>query len=184
LDAHVPITHIRQNRTVSSHGSAIGNLLGVDFVVSVLVAYDTKYGNTKRVAETIAQGLHAAREIRATVLNIKDVDMKTLPAFDAFLVGSPNHFGGPTRPFKGFIERLGKLKLEGKRIAVFDTYITNDFEKAVKKMEDHIRKKAPSLSTIVPGLSIKVAEMKGPIVDGELPKCSEFGKRFAVELRE
>nr|MDO8133842.1 flavodoxin domain-containing protein [Candidatus Njordarchaeum guaymaensis] len=157
-------------------------------MVSVLVAFDTKYGNTKRVAEAIAEGLKTAREIKATVLNIKDVDAKTIPTFDAFLVGSPAHFGGPTGTAKGFIERMGKLKLEGKCIAVFDTYITNprgsDFEKAVRKLEEHIRKKAPSLTIVSPGLSIRVSGMKGPIADGELPKCQEFGKRFAAQLRK
>jgi len=153
-------------------------------MVSVLVAYDTKYGNTKNAAEAIAQGLQATREIRATVVSIKDVDVKAVPTFDAFLVGSPNHIGGPTGTFKGFIKRLGKLKLQGKRVAVFDTYIGDQFEKAMKKMEEHIRKKAPSLTLVTPGLSIEVAGMKGPIVDGELPKCQEFGKRFAAQLRK
>jgi flavodoxin len=153
-------------------------------MVSVLIAYDTKYGNTKHAAEAIAQGIQAAREVKATVVNIKDMDMKAVPTFDAFLVGSPIHFGGPTGTFKGFIERLGKLKLQGKRVAVFDTYIGDQFEKAMNKMEEHIRKKAPSLTLITPGLSVKVAEMKGPIADGELPKCPEFGKRFAAQLRK
>lgn len=153
-------------------------------MVSVLVAYDTKYGNTQRVAETIAQGLNAARETKATVLNIKKMDTKTIPTFDAFLVGSPTHFGGPTRTAKGFIERLGKFKLEGKRIAVFDTYITADFERGVRKLEELIRETAPTLTIASPGLSVKVAGMKGPIVDGELPKCQEFGKRFAAQLRK
>jgi flavorubredoxin len=153
-------------------------------MVSVLVAYDTKYGNTKRVAEAIAQGLQAAREIKATVVDIKDVDLGSIPTFDAFLVGSPNHIGGPTRPFKGFIERLGKHRLEGRSIAVFDTYFGKDFQKAVKKMEERVRKEVPSLTLITPGLSIKVVETKGPIADGELPKCEEFGKRFAAQLRK
>lgn len=153
-------------------------------MVSILVAYDTKYGNTQRVAETIAEGLNTAREVKATVLNIKKVDAKTIAAFDALLVGCPTHMGGPTRTAKKFIERLGKLKLEGKRIAVFDTYITADFEKGVQKMEALVREKAPSLTIASPGLSIKVAGMKGPIVNGELAKCQEFGKRFAAQLRK
>jgi len=153
-------------------------------MVSVLIAYDTKYGNTQRVAEAIAQELQAAPEMKATVQNIKKVDMKTISAFDVFLVGAPTHFGGPTRASKGFIERLGKIKSEGKRIAVFDTYITEDFEKGVRNMEEHIREKAPSLTIITPGLSIRVLDMKGPIADGELPKCHDFGKRIAALIRD
>lgn len=38
------------------------------------------------------------------------------------------------------------------------------------------------MKLIVPGLSIKFDDMKGPIVDGELPKC-KFGKKIAAQLR-
>jgi flavodoxin len=157
-------------------------------MVSVLVTFDTKYGNTQRAAEAIAEGLKSARDIKVTVLNIKKVDSKTIPTFDAFLVGGPAHFGGPTGTTKDFIKKLGKLELGGKRIAVFDTYITNprgsDFEKAARKMEELIRKEAPSLTIVSPRLSVKVSGMKGPIADGELPKCQEFGKRIAAVLRK
>ncbi len=50
-------------------------------------------------------------------------------------------------------------------------------------MEKRINEKVPRLKLIVPGLSIKVADMKGPIVDGELPKCKEFGKQIANKLK-
>jgi flavodoxin len=153
-------------------------------MVSILVAFDTKYGNTQRVAEAIAEGLETAREIKATVLNIKNVDAKTIPTFDAFLVGSPAHFGEPTGTAKGFIKQLGKLKLEGKRIAVFDTYIKNDFEKAARKMEAFIRKEAPRLIIVSPVLSIRIlGRGTGPIAEGELPKCQDFGRRFVAKLK-
>jgi len=53
----------------------------------------------------------------------------------------------------------------------------------VKKMEKIIKEKAPELKRIAPGLSIKVQGMKGPIADGELPKCKEFGKKIADQLK-
>ncbi len=58
-----------------------------------------------------------------------------------------------------------------------------DFEKAVKKMEKRIGEKVPALKLITSGLSIKVDGMKGPITDGELPKCKEFGKKIANLLK-
>jgi hypothetical protein len=67
--------------------------------------------------------------------------------------------------------------------AVFDTYIKGDFEKAVKKMEKRINEKVPELKLIAPGLSIKVQGMKGPILEEELPKCKEFGKKIATQLK-
>jgi hypothetical protein len=50
-------------------------------------------------------------------------------------------------------------------------------------MEKRINEKIPGLKLIVPGLSIKVGGMKGPIVDGEPPKCKEFGKKIATQLK-
>ncbi|MFX1354014.1 MAG: hypothetical protein ACFFGP_08655, partial [Promethearchaeota archaeon] len=55
------------------------------------------------------------------------------------------------------------------------TYITKDFEKAVKKMEKQINKSLPNLNKASPGLSIRVDGMKGPIIEEDLPKCKEFG---------
>ncbi len=73
--------------------------------------------------------------------------------------------------------------MKAKWAAVFDTYIKTDFEMAVKKMETRINEKVPKLKLIVPGLSIKVNGMKGPIAEEELPKCIDFGKKIATQLK-
>ena len=102
------------------------------------------------------------------------------------MIGSPNHYGGPTKGVKEFIDKLGKLHLNGKLFTVFDTYLGKKsdyfFEKAVKKMVKIINEKTPALKQIAPGLSIKVQGMKGPIVEEELPKCKEFGNKIAAQI--
>ncbi len=149
----------------------------------VIVAYESKYGNTKLVAETIIEGMREVEEIETVLIELKEVDLNKIIDYDAILIGSPNHFGGPTRGAKKFIDKLGKLNLKGKLFAVFDTYLGIDFEKAVKKMEKRINEKVPGLKQIAPGLSIKVGGMNGPIVEGELPKCKEFGNKIAVQIK-
>lgn len=153
-------------------------------MVKVIAVYESKYGNTKLVAENIIEGMNEVGGIEASLRELKEVDLKDVPDHDAILIGSPNHMGGPTRGIKGFIDKLGKLQLEGKMFAVFDTYLGKDFEKAVNKMERRINEKIPGLKQIASGLSIKVQGMKGPIVDGELPKCREFGKKIAILLKK
>ena len=49
-------------------------------------------------------------------------------------------------------------------------------------MEKMVSEKVPALKQMAPGLSIKVQGMKGPIMEGELPKCKEFGKKVATQL--
>jgi hypothetical protein len=81
-----------------------------------------------------------------------------------------------------FIDGLGRMKLT-KQVAVFDTYLKTDFEKGVKPMEGRIRERLPNMKWILPGLSIQVNAIPGPITDGELPKCVDFGRRIASQLR-
>jgi len=50
-------------------------------------------------------------------------------------------------------------------------------------MEKRIGEKVPVLKLITPGLSIKVNGMEGPIVEGELPKCVDFGEKIATQLK-
>ena len=155
---------------------------GVDLLAKAIVIYESKYGNTKLVAETIAGGMREVSGVETVLSEMKEADLKQLNKFDAILVGSPNHIGNATKSIRKFIDGLGKLNLEGKLSAVFDTCIGNDFEKAVRKMEKQMSKKAPGLKLAAPGLSIRVEGMKGPVTEGELPKCTDFGAKIATQL--
>ncbi len=57
-----------------------------------------------------------------------------------------------------------------------------EFQKAMTRMEEHIQEKLPHLRVIRPGLSIAVGGVKGPIIDADIPKCKEFGKKVAAQL--
>ena len=104
-------------------------------MAKVIVVYESKYGNTRFVAETIIEAMKQVSGIETVLSELKEVDLGQLADFDAILVGSPNHIGNATRGIRKFIDKLGKLNLEGKPAAVFDTYLSRDFEKATKKME-------------------------------------------------
>jgi len=146
--------------------------------VKVLIVYDTKYGNTEKVAKLIAEGITSTDGNEVIVNNVKDVKLKEETSYDLILIGSPNHFGRHIGSIKKFINKLPKSQLKVNAYAVFDTYITVDFEKAVKKMEKQISELMPDLPKASPGLSIKVegtGASKGPIVNEDLPKCKEFG---------
>ena len=149
-----------------------------------IVIYDSKYGNTRQVAEGIAEGLMEVPGTEATVGHHGEVDAVQLEEFDAILVGSPNHLGTATGGIRRFIDGLGKLSPDGKLVAVFDTYINKDAGKAVSRMEKRLADKAPRLEVASPGLSIRVDGMKGPIASGELARCREFGAMLGNRLKE
>ena len=150
--------------------------------MKVLIVYYTKYGNTEKVAKLIGEGISSKEGNEVVVKNVKDVNLKKDDSYNLILIGSPNHFGRHVGSIKKFINKLPKSKLNVNAYAVFDTYITADFEKAVKKMEEQISEVMPDLTKASPGLSIKVegtGVSKGPIVNDDLPKCKEFGIKLA-----
>lgn len=153
-------------------------------MAKAIIVYESKYGNTKLVAEMIVEGMNQVSGTEAILTELNEVDLTQIDEFDTILVGSPNHLGQATRSIRKFIDKLRKLNLENKQGAVFDTYLAKDFEKAVKKMEKQIAEKVPGLTLVAPGLSIRVDGMKGPIMDGELPKCKEFGAKIATQMKE
>ncbi len=92
-------------------------------------------------------------------------------------------WAGPTIAIRRFIGNLGKLKLEGKWVAAFDTYGGSAHAQALKKMSQSLADSASTMRLVSPGLSVKVMGMKGPIAEGELPRCREFGKSLAARLK-
>ncbi len=148
-----------------------------------IIIYESKYGNTRRVAEAIAKGMGAISGTEAVLCELKETDRKGLKDFDVIVVGSPNHIGTATRSIRKFIGEMGKLGLAEKVVAVFDTYMGGDFEKAVKKMEKSIKEKVAGVKLPMPGLSIRVDKMKGPVTEGEMPGAREFGEKVAGEIK-
>ena len=151
----------------------------------MLVVYETKFGNTKKAAETIAEGMKEGKQIETEVLNVNDVDYSKVRDYDAIIIGSPTWGGNCTDTIKKFVDELVGLSLNEKFYAVFDTNSGIPLlSKAVKKMEKLISKKLPSFKKILPGLPVRVKGTKGPIVEGELLKCQNFGKEIATKLQQ
>lgn len=144
-----------------------------------LVVYDTIHGNTKVAAEKIAEVIRARGGIRTNLSFIEDVDLGKIPKYDVIVIGSPNHYSKPSKKTSEFIKKLEGLDLEDRKFAAFDTCLRKQDGRAFGRIEKGIREMVPGARLISPGLSILVSGVKGPILDGELRKCEDFGKRIA-----
>jgi len=147
--------------------------------MKVLIVFDTKHGNTQQVADLIADGINSVEGNETEVMNVKDFELSENKTYDLILIGSPNHMGSHVKSIKKFIKNLSSVSVKASSFAAFDTYMSKDFEKAVKKMEKQISENLPNSTKALPGLSIKVGGMKGPIVEEDLSKCKEYGIRLA-----
>jgi len=152
----------------------------VILLTNIIIIYDSWFGNTQVVAETIAKGINEIEKKTVHIKKIEDTAPNDVLDYDIILIGSPNHMGGPTRKVKKFIDNLGKLKIDDKQIAVFDTYVRKNVHigKTVRKMEKRISENLSDLKIMTDGLSIQVKGVRGPLEKGELSKCILFGNKL------
>jgi menaquinone-dependent protoporphyrinogen IX oxidase len=158
--------------------------------VKGIVVYDTSYGNTRKVAETIAETLKESG-VEVDLFSIKGV--KTLNAKDyGFLgLGSPTKFGTMSFAMKSF---LGKVKTEewmNKPFIAFDTENPENVEKAqaekkewsaAEKIADKLKEK--NMKQLMPVLKALVLGWKGPLAEGEIERTKGYAKEFATKLKE
>jgi flavorubredoxin len=111
---------------------------------------------------------------------VKEIDFQKLKDYETLVIGAPNHMGRPSQTIKKFINQLGEQDPKARNAAVFGTYSGRvRADRSVKKLEQMLKEKCPALKLILPGLSVKVKGVTGPITEGEMPKCKEFGEKIA-----
>ena len=148
------------------------------------ITYDTKYGNTKLVAESIAEGMREVACVEVSIDYVKDIDVEKLREADELVLGAPNHMARPSRAMMKFVDTLSKQSLKAKNAAIFGTYSgrVRNPDRAVKKMEKIIEEKFPSTKLVSPSLSVRVYGVTGPLAEGELQKCKEYGRTIANQV--
>jgi len=153
--------------------------------MKILIIFDSKYGNTKIAAENILEGIKQVEGIVAEISHVKAVDSQRVLSCDVLILGAPNHMAGPSRTLKKFVGKLAELDLNATKVAIFGTYSgrLRSTDRAVKKLEKIVEKTMPKLKLLSSSLSIRVKGVKGPVAEGELTKCEEFGRRIANQLK-
>jgi NAD(P)H dehydrogenase (quinone) len=92
--------------------------------LTVLIAYHSDYGSTKKMAESIAAGIRAAAPTAAVSLKqAADTTLEDMSAADVLIFGTPVHMGSMAWQLNQLIDRSAKLwmenLLEGKVGGVF-----------------------------------------------------------------
>lgn len=82
----------------------------------VLVVYDSRTGNTERMASAVADGAMQVKGTEVVVLKVDKAKMKDLIDSDAIILGSPTYYGNMSGKMKSFIDRTNSIhgRLKGK----------------------------------------------------------------------
>lgn len=84
-----------------------------------LVVYDSKFGNTKKVAEAIAAGLAGHGPVR--LLGLDKIPPQNLGAVDLLFIGGPTQAHAMTARMRQFLDALRARPANGMAVATFDT---------------------------------------------------------------
>jgi menaquinone-dependent protoporphyrinogen IX oxidase len=148
--------------------------------MKVLVLYDSKYGNTRKVAEAISEGLNKKGQ-SSDCVSVAEVNIDDVKNYGAFVLGSPTHVGSATRKLKKVFKAFPDKGISKAQIAFFDTRMPKENNGAVKKLETMAQKMG--YNVIAPGLIIEVTGMKGPLEGEGVPKSQKFGETLAGKLK-
>jgi NAD(P)H dehydrogenase (quinone) len=90
-------------------------------MAKILVVYDSKTGNTEKMASAIAGGARQVRGVRVDVKKVENTTLEDLQVADGIILGSPTYYGDMSGKLKEFIDKSVKIhgKLEGKVGAAF-----------------------------------------------------------------
>jgi NAD(P)H dehydrogenase (quinone) len=87
----------------------------------ILIVYDSRSGNTEKMASAIAKGTKQVKGATAKVKKVDEASLEDLLAADGIIMGSPTYYGLMSAKLKAFIDESVKIhgKLEGKVGAAF-----------------------------------------------------------------
>jgi flavodoxin len=97
------------------------------------VVYFSRTGNTKRLAQAIADAANAP------LMDIAGTLPSTIETFDPLILGTPVEGSSPAKETWAFIE--GMNKVEGRKDILFCTYRIFGNERTMKAMEKELRSK-------------------------------------------
>lgn len=83
--------------------------------MKVLIVYDSRSGNTEKMAHAVAEGVEA-EGVDVEVKKVDDASVDELPEVDGLILGSPVYYGLPSAKIKDFVDTSVKYhgKLDGK----------------------------------------------------------------------
>jgi flavodoxin len=145
----------------------------------VLIAYDSRTGNTKQMAEFIAEGVrisgHEAELEKITAIK----NEKALQGYDAYIFGCPTYHRDMTDGMKTFLFLVQKAGLEGKAGGAFGSHThSGDAPKLIFDTMEYVFK-----MDMVDLGPFKLKEDIVPTGEG-MRACQDYGKAMAQKVSE
>ena len=140
--------------------------------MNTLVVYDSQFGNTERIAQTLAETLRAFGSVR--VARVDPAHLVELQGVDLLILGSPTQGFRPTLAIQSFLAKVSDEQLRGLAVACFDTRFRGFLMKrsAAPYMVKQMRR--IGVEPLVQPESFFVTGKEGPLVAGEVERAARW----------
>ncbi len=139
----------------------------------VVIVYLSTSGNTKAMADAIAEGVRS-RNVEALAVNFHEADIEDLRSADAIAIGSSTFYYKMLPPMEKFIESLAREDVNEKIGAAFGSYGWSG--EAPVMIAEKMRQ--IGMKVIDPVLRIQYAP-----TDKDLEECKRLGKDIAIRVK-
>ena len=139
----------------------------------IVVIYLSTSGNTKVMAEAIADGI-MSRNVGVMTMNFHEAKIEEIKAADAIVIGSSTFYYKMLPPMEKFIESLEKANVTGKLGAAFGSYGWSG--EAPVDIAEKMRKLG--MTIIDPVLRIQYQP-----TEKDLDECKRLGKDLANKVK-
>lgn len=145
---------------------------------TMLIVYYSKTGNTKKMAEAIAEGAKEYGQVSVVLKSCEKATNEDLKKAECIVLGSPTYFRLPAWPVKKFIDESIAVyeKLHSKKGAVFSSAGDEDSGKyCIEALKNAL--KEHGIKIIGKGLLIEEEPTKK-----EIERCKKFGAMLAEQI--
>lgn len=151
--------------------------------MNAVILYDSRFGNTEKIAKSLEIGLKRAGIDIVACTNTNDIpSADSLKESDILCIGAPTENMTAPKSTKEFLEKLKGIGLSGKYGFAFDTKLDSRFSgSAAKHIEKELinqgfRMMAPRESAIVSSIKERGAIVGARLKEGEEKRFEEIGR--------
>ncbi|MCW4014536.1 MAG: NAD(P)H-dependent oxidoreductase [Candidatus Bathyarchaeota archaeon] len=152
--------------------------------MKIVVIYDSKTGNTEKMAKAIAEGAKTVADVEVKKIG-EAFPLTMLADVDGVIFGSPVYYADISNNMKDFLAHIksyvkaNRKKINGIPAAIFGSYGYDGAWLMEEKLKDDVK-----------GLGYKTYDKVLVMIDSDIKyhfedeakKCREFGKKFAESI--
>jgi flavodoxin len=154
-----------------------------------LIAYFSKFGNTRRVAQAIAETLKRAGETR--VIGIDQLAASDFAGVDLVVMGSPTHAFSVPQTVRSVLTALPPGILTGKSVAAFDTTVKVwplRLMRASAKLIHQLRRLGGKPAAHPQTFFVRISSTRQPgetnlLLDGQIECAQEWAGQILKQLK-